>query len=269
MNRNNHQILPFYNSLDEQERNRSYVFGDYLLIGDVRRLLPFQIRTNLSVSQLEALLIDKAGNTIDISGYLNADSNLIKTSEGYSYIVWHEYLLPETIPEGLYYMQVTVIEITGEDSVSETFYSDYLRLVRNPMDKYIRIDYWQDDDFDVNGNKILYGDGYRSALYVDAEIGKPEYPFEEIVTKRDGYEFVEKQISEKIYRFTFLAPEYLCDALRIVRMHDFVSIRYKQWKWDVNKILFTPKWQEEGDLAQMDVEFHTDTIIKKTGKILS
>lgn len=260
MNRNNYQILPFYNSLDEQERNRSYISGDYMLIGDVRRLIPFQV----IVDDDTAVVVKLCNSTgcVDITSRLYAAGLKISVSDGVYYLIWGEMLITQlNITEGVYWLQITQ---SGKD-----YYSERIRLVNNPFEKYIRVQFWQADNFIAAGQKIVYDGTYASAVYIDAEIGKPDYPFEEVVTKRDGYEFVEKQISEKIYRFTFLAPEYLCDALRVVRMHDYVRIAYKFWEWDVDKILFTPKWLDEGDLAQMDVEFHTDTIVKKTGKIIA
>jgi hypothetical protein len=71
---------------------------------------------------------------------------------------------------------------------------------------------------------------------------------------------------KKKYKFEFIAPEYLCDAIRIVRMHDFVNIYFKGKKYSVENIIFDPKWREQGNLAVVETEFECDTIVKKIGR---
>ena len=106
----------------------------------------------------------------------------------------------------------------------------------------------------------------QNVVYLPTQVGKPEYDFQEEGEKRDGYFFPEKQTSEKIYKFSFLAPEYLCDAMRIIRMSDHVQITSRGETYSADSFLITPKWQEQGDLAGVEAEFETDTVIKKIGR---
>ena len=95
----------------------------------------------------------------------------------------------------------------------------------------------------------------------------PDYEFEEEGEERDGYFFPEKQISEKTYKFSFLAPEYLCDVMRLIRLSDIVQVTDKYGHlYNVDSFLIEPKWQQQGNLANVECEFQTDTVVKKIGR---
>ena len=101
------------------------------------------------------------------------------------------------------------------------------------------------------------------------ELGKPEYQFEEEGEDRDGYFFPEKRISEKTYRCTILASEYLCDVMRLIGLSDYVRVTDKYGrKYDCDTFLITPEWQTQGDLASIEIEFETDTVVKKIGQAI-
>ena len=98
-------------------------------------------------------------------------------------------------------------------------------------------------------------------------IRETEYKFEEEGEERDGYFFPEKQISEKTYKCTILAPEYLCDVMRFIRMADYVRVTDKYGRnYDCDTFLITPKWQTQGNLASVEIEFETATVVKKNGR---
>ena len=80
-----------------------------------------------------------------------------------------------------------------------------------------------------------------------------------------GYTFIESQVSKKIYKFTFIAPEYLCDALRIVRLCENKRITNKSQVYDLTTFNMEPKWEDQGDLASVECEFETDTVIANIG----
>lgn len=119
---------------------------------------------------------------------------------------------------------------------------------------------------------IPYSQGYRNMVALNTSVGRPEYETEKEGDERDGYFFMEKGISRKAYKFTFYAPEYLCDALRIVAVSDVVRIRDTSRgaavDYDVDDIDMEVEWLEQGNYAQVTFTFHTDTIVKNLGKIL-
>lgn len=119
----------------------------------------------------------------------------------------------------------------------------------------------------VGENLIEGGERYRNRLYFCTELGRPDYEFSEEGETRDGYFFPEKQVSEKTYHFMILAPEYLCDVMRFIRMSDYKVVRDQFGRvYECDTFLITPKWQNQGYLASVDVEFQTDTVVKKIGR---
>ena len=97
--------------------------------------------------------------------------------------------------------------------------------------------------------KYTNGTQFRNVLYLQADIAKPEYPFEEEGETRDGYFFPIKQISEKHYRFSFLASEYLLDVMRFIRMADYAHIEKNGQIYKLDTFLITPDWEDNGDVA--------------------
>jgi hypothetical protein len=163
---------------------------------------------------------------------------------------------------GRYYLVCNI----GDDY----WYSDVYTLVGDEAQNCIRMDWWDDDVFFTDDGLVFYGINvpdplYKNVLYLLTDIGKPKYEFEEEGEDRDGYFFAQKQISKKVYKFTFLAPEYLCDCLRLLRMADHVSIKYHGNTYTPTEITPTFTWQEDGSLASVAIEFETNTVAKKIG----
>lgn len=132
---------------------------------------------------------------------------------------------------------------------------------------------WQDvTDQRLPEGVIPYSKGYRNVVLLNTSVGRPEYETEKEGDERDGYFFMEKGISRKSYKFTFYAPEYLCDALRLVPVSDKVVIsdtsRGVAVRYDVDDIDMEVEWLEQGNYAQVTFTFHTDTVVKNLGKIL-
>ena len=55
--------------------------------------------------------------------------------------------------------------------------------------------------------------------------------------------------------------------MRFIRMSDkvFVTDKYGR-QYDCDTFLITPKWQTQGDLASVEIEFDTATVAKKIGQ---
>lgn len=203
------------------------------------------------------------GSLIESNGV--ADVKII-TKSGYDYLVSALFLISGH-EEGQYYLRLY-------DGVN-VWYTDVFTWVQN-YHRLICLEWWDDADFVMDDGEILYDLGgglkYVNSLYLKAEIAKPTYPFEEEGETRDGRFFPVKMISSKQYHFNFLAPEYLLDVLRFVRMADHVEItdyyftdsgEVLSHTYRPETILFTPEWEAEGDLAAVSVEFQTDTFAKK------
>lgn len=263
---NNLSPLPFYTSLDEQNHRKSYAYGDiYPLFASAYNLIPFQIirphQTNYNIGT--CWLHRKDGTVVK-----EIRTNLIEGGmailpfydAGVDVIVYPAFvpIIPD-LQEGIYYLVV-------QDAYN-IYYSDMFTVVRD-MTPYLQIKWWDIDDLYCDAGVIAYKQmGYRNILYFCSEIGKPDYEFEEEGESRDGYFFREKQISYKTFRSTILAPEYLCDVMRLIRMSDFVEVTDKYGRvYNCNSFLITPKWQTQGNIASVEIEFTTDTVVKKIGR---
>lgn len=258
---NNLSPFPWYDDISKQNHRRDYAFGNiFPLITPNNRLLPFQFRRDSrSASVTSVILRNIAGRQMyDITDAIKETGLTIRSFDGYDLIIYSGNIpMAISMREGYYYAEMS-------DGV-ETWYSEVFDVV-GQLDDFMKIEWWDEEPLYYSGGHIEYSKGtYKNKVYLCTQVGKPDYDFEEEGEERDGYFFPEKQISEKIYKFVFIAPEYLCDAMRIIRMSDHVEITSRGETYVADSFLMTPSWQEQGDLAAVDVEFETDTVIKKIG----
>lgn len=165
--------------------------------------------------------------------------------------------------KGRYYLETT---IGGQRMMSDVF------TIVPDLTPYLKIEWWDDKDFIMDSGVIIYADNlgtniYKNILYLQSDLAKPDYIFEEEGETRDGYFFPIKQISEKRYKFTFLAPEYVLDIMRFIRMSDHIKITYRGQEYYPDTFLITPSWEPSGQLASVICEFDTDTVAKKIGRL--
>ena len=268
MIQNNLSILPFYDSTADQNHRRFQSFGQvFPLMSHGTKFIPFQIRrdhlagTPITILRVHSLidnsyesLLDDAPPDITINEF---------ESDGYDLIVnvgQDVFGNDATIQPGQFYLSI------GDGT--NLWYSDVFSVVED-LSQLVKIEYYDSTRFETVDAHIDYSNNYKNVLYVASDIGKPEYPHEEQAKKRDGKIFIEKQISGKKFKFKFLASEPLCDAIRIIRMHDYINIYSRGEIYNVENIILDPKWEDQGDIAVVECEFECDSIIKKTGKTAS
>ncbi len=260
---NNFSVLPWYTDIREQNHRRSYAYGSvYPLYTMVNTLLPFQIirtKRNNAISAVKLYTVDGLF-VADITGTTKETGLQIVSFESYDVIVYTGLLpMATNIGQGQYYVTLT-------DGV-ETWFSEVFTYV-NDLSGYLKVEWYDKENLYFDSGMIVYQKPtFRNRLYFATELGKPDYTFEEEGETRNGYFFPEKQLSEKTYKCTILAPEYLCDVMRFIRMADYVTVTDKYGrKYDCDTFLITPKWQTQGDLASVEIEFETDTVVKKIGR---
>lgn len=262
---NNLSVLPFYTAIDEQNHRKSYAYGNiYPLFVPANRFIPFQILRNTRANGITSvrLYTQKGVFLEDITERMvDAGLQVVRfESMGYDVIVYPANLpFIVNVEDGQHYIVIS--------DGAQNFYSEIFTIVHD-ISGYLKIEWYDIENLVFDAGQIVYKNPeFRNEIYLCTELGKPEYVFEEDGEKRDGYFFPEKQISEKIYRFIFLAPEYLCDVMRIIRMSDYVTITDKYGRtYNCDTFLITPKWQTQGDLASVEAEFETATVIKKIGR---
>lgn len=257
---NNISPLPFYDNLALQNHRKDYAFGQvYPLITYRNMLLPFQVvlRSGTTVNWVR-LYNFNTGKYTDITKSMKENGLAIKSYTGFKLLKY-----PGTLPiveikhEGQYYLAIYI-------SGLGTIYSDVFT-VCNKVDDYLLIEYYNSYNFELKNGVIDFSDNFKFRCYLNTQVGKPEYDFEEEATERMGRVFIESQVSKKIYKFTFVAPEYLCDALRIVRLCENKQITSREQIYDLTTFSMEPEWEEQGDLAAVECEFETDTVIATIG----
>lgn len=256
---NNISPLPFYDNLALQNHRKDYAFGQvYPLITYKNMLLPFQVvLASGTVISWVRLYNFNTGKFIDISTSIKENGLKLVPYTGFKVLKY-----PGTLPvveikhEGLYYLAISISGLT--------IYSDVFT-VCNRVDDYLLLEYSNSYNFELKGGMVDFSDNFKFKCYLNTQVGRPEYDFEEEATERMGYSFIESQVSKKIYKFTFLAPEYLCDALRIVRLCENKKITSKLQTYDLTTFNMEPEWEDQGDLASVECEFETDTVIANIG----
>ena len=257
---NNISPLPFYDDINLQNHRKDYAFGNiYQLITYKNMLLPFQVvLAGGTAINWVRLYNFNTGAYTDITASIKENGLALKSYTDFKLLKY-----PGTLPiveikhEGLYYLAISISDLG-------IIYSDVFT-VTNKIDDYLLLEYYNSYNFELKGGIVDFSDNFKFKCYLNTQVGKPEYDFEEEATERMGYTFIESQVSKKIYKFTFIAPEYLCDALRIVRLCENKRAISKKQTYDMTTFTMEPEWQDQGDLAAVECEFETDTVIANIG----
>lgn len=263
---NNLSVLPWYTSIDQQNARKWWIYGrEYPLYTQAFFLLPFQIlRPHRGRTTIASFYIYTKDNVFvgDFTRQIEDGGITIKQFADYDVIVFGgQSVIFTQFPNGQYYAVLS--------DGTQTWYSEIFTVV-NDIQPYLKIEWWDVDDFVMDAGTIVYkyanNTQFRNILYLPSDLAKPEYIFEEEGETRDGYFFPIKQISEKRYRFSFFAPEYLLDVMRFIRMADFANIYYHGQTYQLDTFLINPTWEGNGDVAAVEAEFDTATVAKKIGR---
>jgi hypothetical protein len=223
---------------------------------------PFQIQKEKNGQPVSALVLVNFndGTEFDILANANVAGMNIAVFDDYEIIIYPSTVLLGIagITAGHYYLRITYS--------TTTLYSEVFNM-SDDVSEFIKLEYYHDGEFCFPDGHIEYTQPYKNFLFIPSDIAKPAIEYEEQVVKREGYNFPVQQISYVLHRFSMFAPEYLVYALRVIQLHDFVKITYSGYEYDVDEILMsTPKWIETGDIAEIDFEFKTDTIVVQNAK---
>ncbi len=266
---NNLSVLPFYTSLDQQNARKWWMYGRvYPLFCRAGFLLPFQIilehNANWTTNTITGATLYDANTNQQVAG-ITSEIRAGMTKKEFPLLGYDVWVFPGQMPvvnslaNGRYYLLITWGN-WEHVAVSEIF------TVVNDIEPYLKITWWDEADFVMDAGTIVYeSPSFRNVMYLHSDIAKPQYQFEEEGETRDGYFFPTKQISEKRYRFNFLASEYLLDVMRFIRMADHAEIEYHGQTYSLDTFLITPEWENNGDVAVVQAEFDTATVAKKLG----
>ena len=260
---NNFSPLAFRKKESKATYEKWYAFGkNYAIPASANTLTPFQF-TELNIPVFDP-------DTIEVEAVNEETGEATKTGVYVSFDVMPEhggvlYVSPgknsfrEALPQGTYRARFSI----GYEVYISTPFCVIPGI--ETSSKYLLIEYWNDEKIAYPGGFITTGanNDFRYQMYVPATICKPKYEFEEELTKRAGYKFLELQTSTKVYAFTFVAPEFICDAMRLIRLSDYIRISHDGEYYNALNFEFDVDWQEQLYLAAVDCQFETDSIIQK------
>ena len=294
LNNNNLSPIPFYGSLEEQDFRKWYAYGVmYPHRVSSRNLVPFFFTVdsgdvdidkvsvyqvccneevfgkgsyNLSFSDAFSVHEEEEGD-VPIGSLIQAQCGHFPDANEHTTFYYCAPNIDLGLEKGTYFMQFDL-------STGQTVYSDVFFVEPSAdLDKsFVGIKWYDGSDLELSdGGVIPYshtqGKLYGNQIFLDTTIGMPEYSFTEDGEERDGRFFPIKQISEKVYKFKAIVPEYLCDCMRLIRLSDVVTITDQSGHtYNVEHFEMEVQWLDGGHFAEIECSFETDTVVKKIGK---
>lgn len=262
--------LKFYDNISKQNRYRSFAYGHVApLITNPNVVTPFCINLGTQnagkAHSISEVWLYNANTNSRIGNYTEKfiDAGLHIEEINGCVMIWFLGLFPLTGTidyEGQYFIEIK--EVSHEPIFSEVFCFSI------NVDDCLKIEYWNPEgNFYIGGKYPIFPSerAFHNIVLLKSELGKPEYSFEEEATKRLGYSFIESQVSKKTYKFNTVIPEYLCDALRIIRLCSKKQITSRGETYNAMSFDIEVEWQEQGDLASATCEFDVDNIITNLG----
>lgn len=255
----NYNILPFYKSLDEQDRYKPHSDGQSYPLRCGKSLLPFQLKLYRQVYTAAAVYDDGRRIVINLPMGINYDS-----SRGeYSYIAWYKAQTVLDLPLGPCHIEITDV---AKNSI---WYSENITIVDDLYD-FLKLTWWDKDTFKDGDSEIMFADNYRNFFYIPGPLGKPAYSFEDTTTTRDGFSYPDKRILKKTFRCEFCASEAVIDALCMARLADYCVLYDRDKRYSIADITITPQWTSQPNIARVTVEFVCgDSVTKKIAKSLT
>lgn len=273
LNNNNLSPIPFYGSLAEQDFRKWYAYGGmYPHRVSSRNLVPFFFAVDaqgVSISKVSVFQVCCNEEVFGKGSLIASECGVIERG-GCSTICFCAPIINIGLEKGAYFMQFDLSTNGGPMTVfSDVFFVE----PSTDLDKFfVGIEWYDGADLELSDGGVIpyahiFGSLYRNQIFLDTTIGMPEYTFTEDGEERDGRFFPIKQISEKVYKFKAVVPEYLCDCMRLIRLSDVVIITDQLGRtYNVEHFEMDVKWLDGGHLAEIDCSFETDTVVKKVGK---
>lgn len=261
---NNFSPLAFREKSQKATYKKWYAYGkEFALPFSTTELPPFQFTVanlpSFDPTTVEVFLVNEAtgvrtGTGIKIKvDTMNEHNSVLYVSPGSN-------VYAKSVEPGVYRAEFAIPE--GETYVSTPIcVTEGIETNTN----FVKLEYWNDEKLAYPNGFITTGtdNDFKFQMYIPTTFFKPKYEFEEEITKRAGYKFLELQTCNKVFGFNFLAPEYICDALRLVRLSDYIRFSHDGEYYNALNFEYTPDWQDNGYLAAIECQFETDTIIQK------
>jgi len=133
------------------------------------------------------------------------------------------------------------------------------------MANYVKLE-WS-NSCDLGG--IYYQGGFINRLFFDANVGMPDYEEEiEEEYNGDGVLISTFQRLVKIYKFQVFVPEYIADALKLMQLHDTITLTFLNGTYSsaIRNIKADVSFEDitNGCLALVTISFQQDDQVVKT-----
>ena len=255
--------MRIYTSLDQQHRNKAYAYGHAAPIcTTLNQVPPFQVVYPMDAASVNSVTLISRDTLTEVDVYPGMVLAGLKTVDfpAYKILKWRaSTLIPGGLMgEGVYYLKIS-------NGVYIWYSEDFC--MKGDVSSLWKIEYCHAEDFPLPDiGHIDYTEGYRNYFYLNTEIGKPSYGYEEEVRRRDGVNLPLQQIRFKSHRFALVLPEEVIDAMSLIPLHDTVVISRGDVEHEVDEITVNVEWQEQGDLAVCEFEFRTDSVVVVNGR---
>lgn len=261
---NNFSPLAFREKSMKATYKKWYAYGkEFALPFSTTELPPFQFTVaslpSFDPTTVEVFLVDEATGTRGATG-IKIKVDTMDEHNSVLYVSPGSNVYAKSMEPGVYRAEFTIPE--GETYVSTPIcVTEGIETNTN----FVKLEYWNDEKLAYPNGFVTTGtdNDFKFQMYIPTTFFKPKYEFEEEITKRAGYKFLELQTCNKVFGFNFLAPEYICDALRLVRLSDYIRFTHDGEYYNALNFEYTPDWQDNGYLAAIECQFETDTIIQK------
>lgn len=261
--------LRWYDSLDLQHHRKTYSYGSVVpAVTGPSQIPTFQLCLASAFGTVTVFKIVslRSGTEYDVLAAATMAGLELRTQTGFKALIYPETVtLPGTpIPIGHYYAVVS--------DGSTTLYSEVWGM-RTDTSTLTMLEYCHSGDFALPGGTcyIDYRYGFKMRAYFDEAVGKPQYQYESVVSRRNGFDQPLKQVSWKQHVFVLDIVEETVDWLHRVPQHDAVTVRADRG------IVYTcdsfemqePDWEDQGDIAHVECVFRTDTVVVISGRALT
>lgn len=261
---NNFSPLAFREKSMKATYKKWYAYGkEFALPFSTTELPPFQFTVanlpSFDPTTVEVFLVDEATGVRGATG-IKIKVDTMDEHNSVLYVSPGSNVYAKSIEPGVYRAEFA---IPG----GETYVSTPICVTEGieTNSNFVKLEYWNDEKLAYPNGFVTTGtdNDFKFQMYIPTTFFKPKYEFEEEITKRAGYKFLELQTCNKVFGFNFLAPEYICDALRLVRLSDYIRFTHDGEYYNALNFEYNPDWQDNGYLAAIECQFETDTIIQK------
>jgi len=268
---NNLNILPIYEielqgkPFFDKQRSIAYC-QQYEIYTEMQQILPFQIQLEGLNHQVAGVTLYKSNGDVVIQNILqymeSAGLVIEQDASGLNDILVFRSIAPMALNliEGYYYID---FEVQQNQTNPKRYNSEIFHMMPN-LDNFLKLEYFANDEIEYPFGTINFAYPFKFRMYINTDIGRPDYKTTNEELVRDGITFYRKQLSQKVFKFAFIAPEYICDALRLAplcenkKLTDQYGNEYylKTMKLDVSF--------DSGYFAKVKCEFSIDDVIKRT-----